>query len=250
MNQLTIRNMPALPFDVEESINQLRVNLSFCGDQIKTVMVTSSVPNEGKSFITIHLWKMLAELGSRVLLIDCDLRKSELRTKYGISGNGTEKVTGIAHYLAGKVELQDAIYSTNIPNGFFMPLSAPVANPAILLESKRFSDMVKQCAELFDYVLIDTPPLESVADALQIAPYTDGAVMVIHAGQTSRKIVANAVEQLQRTEVPILGLVLNRVGMSRKGSYYSKRYYYNGYYYSRGYDQKNGETLTVANTKS
>ena len=85
MNHLTIRHLPELPFDVEESINQLRVNLGFCGDQIKTVVITSSIPNEGKSFIAVYLWKMLAELGSRVLLIDCDLRKSEMRTKYGIS---------------------------------------------------------------------------------------------------------------------------------------------------------------------
>lgn len=117
MNELTIQNLPELPFNVEEAINQLRVNLGFCGDQIKTVMITSSVPNEGKSFITIHLWKMMAELGSRVLLIDCDLRKSELRTKYGIGSK--EKLTGIAHYLAGKIELEQAIYATNIENGFF-----------------------------------------------------------------------------------------------------------------------------------
>ena len=82
--------------------------------------------NPGKSFIAIYLWKMLAELGSRVLLIDCDLRKSEMRTKYGISS--AEKITGVAHYLAGKVELQDAVYETNIPNGYMIPLSAPVAN--------------------------------------------------------------------------------------------------------------------------
>ena len=129
MNHLTIQHLPELPFDVEESINQLRVNLGFCGDQIKTVVITSSIPNEGKSFIAVYLWKMLAELGSRVLLIDCDLRKSEMRTKYGISS--AEKITGIAHYLAGKVELQDAVYETNIPNGYMIPLSAPVANPAI-----------------------------------------------------------------------------------------------------------------------
>ena len=167
MNHLTIQHLPELPFDMEESINQLRVNLGFCGDQIKTVVITSSIPNEGKSFIAVYLWKMLAELGSRVLLIDCDLRKSEMRTKYGISS--AEKITGIAHYLAGKVELQDAVYETNIPNGYMIPLSAPVANPSILLENPRFSEMIETCAGKFDYVLIDTPPLESVADTLHIA---------------------------------------------------------------------------------
>ena len=196
MNKLIIQNLPELPFDVEEAINQLRVNLGFCGDQIKTIMVTSSLPNEGKSFIAVYLWKMLAGLGSSTLLIDCDLRKSEMRAKYGISS--TEKITGIAHYLAGKVELQDAIYSTNIPNGFFLPLSRPIANPAILLENERFSSMTKQCREIFDFILIDTPPLGRVADALKIATHVDGTVMVVRSGQTPRKVVEDAMGQLQR----------------------------------------------------
>ena len=230
MNKLIIQNLPELPFDVEEAINQLRVNLGFCGDQIKTIIVTSSLPNEGKSFIAVYLWKMLAGLGSSTLLIDCDLRKSEMRAKYGISS--TEKITGIAHYLAGKVELQDAIYSTNIPNGFFLPLSRPIANPAILLENERFSSMTKQCREIFDFILIDTPPLGRVADALKIATHVDGTVMVVRSGQTPRKVVEDAMGQLQRTGTPLLGLVLNRVEAKQKGSYY--RRYYSGDYDGSG----------------
>lgn len=237
MNSLVIKNLPELPFAVEEAINQLRINLGFCGDQIKTVMITSSVPNEGKSFVAIHLWKMMAEMGSRVLLIDCDLRKSELRTKYGISS--TEKITGIAHYLAGKVELQDAIYATNVPNGFLLPLATSVVNPGILLENTRFSKMIETCESQFDCILIDTPPVESVADALRIAVHTDGIVMVICSGSTSRKLVANAIDKLKRTGVPILGVVLNRVEMGRKGGYYYKKYY--GEYYSKGYGNENGK---------
>ena len=247
MNSLVIKNLPELPFAVEEAINQLRVNLGFCGDQIKTVMITSSVPNEGKSFVTIHLWKLMAEMGSRVLLIDCDLRKSEMRTKYGISS--TEKITGIAHYLAGKVELQDAIYATNVTNGFFLPLAASVVNPAILLENPRFAKMIETCSNQFDYILIDTPPLESVADALRIATHADGVVMVVRSGKTSRKLVADAVDKLKRTGVPILGVVLNWVEMSRKGSYYYKHYYYNGYY-GKGYGHENSKKRSAVKTKN
>lgn len=247
MNHLTIQHLPELPFEIEEAVNQLRVNLGFCGDQIKTVMITSSVPNEGKSFITMQLWRMMAEVGSRVLLIDCDLRKSEMRAKYGISSD--EKITGIAHYLAGKVELPDAIYSTNVPNGFLMPLAASVANPSILLENPRFAEMVEVCAGQFDYVLIDTPPLESVADALRIATHADGVVLVVRSGRTSRKLVADAAEKLQRTGAPILGVVLSRAEMDRRGSRYYKRYYYNGYY-SKGYGHKPGRPQTAVNTNN
>lgn len=230
MNELTIKNLPELPFDVAESINQLRVNLGFCGDQIRTIMITSSVPNEGKSFISVNLWKMLADLGSRVLLIDGDLRNSELRTKYGISSEN--RITGMAHYLSGKVELKDAIYATNISNGFLLPLNTTIANPTILLENERFSLMMDQCAQLFDYVLIDTPPLGSVADALKIATHADGTVLVVRSGETARKVVNDSVNLLKRTGTPLLGLVLNRAGVDRQGSYYYKRYYrYGGYYY-------------------
>lgn len=236
MNQLTIQNMPELPFDVEEAINQLRVNLGFCGNQIKIIMITSSIPGEGKSFIAMNLWHMLANLGNRTLLIDCDLRRSELRTRYGISSR--EKLTGVAHYLAGKVELDNAIYKTNIVNGFFMPVAATIVNPAILLESKRFAEMMERCAEQFDYILVDTPPLENVADALRIATHTDGVVMVVHSGKTSRKIVENSVVKLKRTGIPLLGLVLNHVDISAR-SYY--RHYYSGYgkgYGRYGYGKK------------
>lgn len=227
MNELTIKNIPELPFEVSESINQLRVNLGFCGDQIRTIMITSSIPNEGKSFITVNLWKMLADLGSRVLLIDCDLRNSELRTKYGISSKN--KITGIAHYLSGKVELKEAIYRTNIPNAFMLPLNTTIANPTILLESERFLTMMEQCSQLFDYVLIDTPPLERVADALNIATHVDGIVLVARSGTTPRKVVENSVRLLNRTGTALLGIVLNRAETNRKSSYYYRAYYRYGY---------------------
>ena len=239
MNELILQNLPDLPFDIEESINQLRVNLSFCGDQIRTVMITSSVPNEGKSFITLNLWRLLASLGNRVLLIDCDLRGSVIRTKYEIKSK--EKLTGIAHYLSGQIELKEAIYKTNINNGYFMPVEATVANPAILLENQRFSTMIQQCSDLFDFILIDTPPLGSVADALRIAVHTDGTVLVIQGGKTSRKLVENTVYQLRRTGTKLLGIVLNRVYTDRRGSYYYKKYYHQGYYNKNYQNMKSGK---------
>ena len=88
MNKLQIGKMPQLPFEVSEAINQLRINLSFCGSDVKTIMITSSTPNEGKSFVTMQLWRMIAELGTPAVLIDCDFRKSEMRSKYGMSTSG------------------------------------------------------------------------------------------------------------------------------------------------------------------
>ena len=81
MKQLSINQLPQLPFDAAESINQLRVNLGFCGKEFKTIMITSSTPDEGKSFVSMNLWNQMANMGTRTLIIDCDLSNSEIRTR-------------------------------------------------------------------------------------------------------------------------------------------------------------------------
>lgn len=235
MRELEIKKIPELPFDVTEALNQLRINLGFCGNQIKTIMVTSSVPNEGKSFITLQLWKMMAEVGVPVLLLDCDFRNSEMRRKYSISSTGNEKLIGAAHYLAGQAEIQDVIYKTNIPNGYMIPVTSAIANPTILLESPNFAKMLEYCEQHFTYILVDTPPLGSVADALNITRHCDGSVLVVRSGDTSRKLVENSVQMLKRTESPLLGVVLNRVDVSNRSSAYYHRYYHSSYYYKNGY---------------
>ncbi|OUN68384.1 hypothetical protein B5G12_12655 [Faecalibacterium sp. An58] len=234
MKELEINKLPQLPFDVTEALNQLRINLSFCGDQIKVIMVTSSVPNEGKSFITMQLWKMMAEVGTPALLIDCDFRNSEMRRKYSIRSVRNEKLLGAPHYLAGKAELDEVIYKTNIPNGFMIPVTSAIANPTILLESPNFTKMLDYCSERFPYVLVDTPPLGSVADALNIARHCDGSVLVVRSGDTPRKVVENSVQLLRRAESPLLGIVLNRADVNNRSSAYYHRYYHSNYYY-KGY---------------
>lgn len=229
MNKLQIGKMPQLPFEVSEAINQLRINLSFCGSDVKTIMITSSTPNEGKSFVTMQLWRMIAELGTPAVLIDCDFRKSEMRSKYGMSTSG--QLIGGVHYLAGKAELDDVIYETNVPNGYIIPVAKTVTNPTILLESERFAQMIEHCRQRFGVVLIDTPPLGSVADAMNIATHCDGTVLVVRGGETPRKVVGDSVQQLKRTGVPLLGVVLDRAEMNSKSSLYYKRYYKSGYYY-------------------
>lgn len=235
MKELEIKKQPELPFSVAEALNQLRINLGFCGSQVKTIMVTSSVPNEGKSFITMQLWKMMAEVGVPTVLIDCDFRNSEMRRKYGIASTGSEKLIGAPYYLAGQAEMADVIYKTNVPNGYMIPVTSAIANPTILLESQRFTVLLDYCRQNFGYVLIDTPPLGSVADALNIARHCDGSVLVVRSGDTSRKIVDNSVQMLKRAESPLLGIVLNRVDVENRSSAYYHRYYRSGYYYKNGY---------------
>lgn len=235
MKRLTIEHLPKPMFAVEESINQLRVNLEFCGDHVRTIMITSTVPNEGKSFVALSLWRNLSELGHQVLLIDCDLRKSKLCVHYGMHADSP--IRGIVHHLAGKIALEDAIYETNVPNGYIMPVSRTVTNPKLLLENELFPAMMDACREWFDYIIIDTPPLNSVADAMNIAKYADGTTLVVHSGKTPRKLVQESVESLKKTNTPLLGVVLNRVGTTERSAYYRNRNYYSSYGYY-GYSDK------------
>lgn len=227
MNKIVLNKLPDLPFDVEESINQLRVNLSFSGVNNKVVFVTSTVPNEGKSFICVQLWRSLASIGNRTLLIDADMRLSNMRNDYGFSIQTGS--FGIAHYLSGQANINDVVYATNVPNGYIVPVTNLIANPAPLLESNRFKEMVDACRKTFDYVIIDTPPLGSVADALDISRYCDGGVLVVRSDGVSRKLVQDSVASLQRAGSPLLGVVLNRVNTRQRGNYYYKSYYKYGY---------------------
>ena len=188
----------------------------------------------------MQLWRMIAELGTSAVLIDCDFRKSEMRSKYGMSTSG--QLLGGVHYLAGKAELDDVIYETNVPNGYIIPVAKTVTNPAILLESERFAQMVEHCRQRYGVVLIDTPPLGSVADALNIATHCDGTVLVVRGGETPRKVVGDSVQQLKRTGVPLLGVVLDRAEMNSKSSLYYKRYYKSGYYY-KGYGSEKSQPV-------
>lgn len=233
MKQLEIQNFPKLTFEMAEALNQFRLNLGFCGDDIKTIMMTSSTPNEGKTFLTMQLWKMMAEVGGKVVMVDCDLRKSEVRSRYGLKTG--RKLLGVPHYLSGKAEWQDVLYQTNIPNGYMIPAATSVTNPTILLEKERFGQMLRQCAQQFDCVLVDTPPIGTVADGLNIAPYCDGTVLVVHSGETPRKLVDNSIQLLHRTETPLLGIVLNRMDTGRRSKAYYHRYYRSYYSYQSSY---------------
>ena len=125
------------------------------------------------------------------------------------------------------------VYQTDVPNGFIIPVSTNVIDPTILLESDHFKSLVNACKENFDYVIIDTPPLNSVADALNITKYCDGSLLVVASNSTSRKLVNDTIASLKRTETPLLGIVLNRVDTSRKGSAYGYYYRYGAYGYGQ-----------------
>ena len=227
-----------LPYSVEEALNRLRINIKFSGHSTKKILVTSSVPNEGKSFISVYLWKMLAEAGFKTAFIDLDLRKATATNRYKVKT--AEEVKGMDYYLSGIANYEDVVYSTNIENGYFIPCTNVLENPTVLLEDPKFKELLNKLSDEFRYVIIDSPPLDNVADGALIASMCDGAVMVVRSGYVSKKIIKQAVDQLDRVGCKLLGTVLNRVPKSKKK--YGKYYNY-GYGYGYG-DRKQTDGVT------
>lgn len=184
-------------------------------------MVTSSVSGEGKTFVSVQLWKQLAESGIPTLLIDCDLQNSPLCSKYIMSD--AKGLDGLTEYLSGQVELEDVLYETDVLNGYILPVTSFAERTAILFADDRFSQMVETCKKKFGCILIDTPSVERFPDVMNIATHCDGAVLVVRSASTPRKAVGDCVQIFQDTGTPLFGIVLNRFDVNNKSiSYYYK----------------------------
>lgn len=221
------------PYSIEEAINRLRINISFLGTDVKKIMVISSEPNEGKSFITMNLWKQMAMAGEPSVLVDLDMRKSAMVAKYGMYREDGEELRGTTHFLSGNDPIEDMILGTTMECGDILPNVDNIINPSMLLESRKFTEMLTYMADNYRYVFVDAPPLGLVSDGELIGSFCDGAILTVRAGVTSRNIVRRSLQQLERAGCPLLGIVLNRVG-GAGASYYGKKYYYNDQYYSGG----------------
>lgn len=235
-NTAKILNMPTLPYAIEEAVNRLRVNISFLGSEVKKIMVISSMPDEGKSFVAMQLWRQMAEANVRSILLDMDLRKSVMVDKYQIEQEKKGKILGMSYYLANDIGLEDCVLRTDIGKGDLLPNVDNVVNPSMLLEGHKFEKTLKELEEQYRYIFIDSPPLNLVSDGEKIGSLCDGAVLVVRAGETSKSMVRNSIRQLERANCPLIGIVLSRA-KNGTGGYYSKRYgsYYGSKYYGSKY---------------
>lgn len=218
-------------YAMKESLRALKTNIQFCGDDIQTIVVTSAMPNEGKSTVTMDLARSLTESGKRVLLIDTDMRKSVYVGRLRAVASDGGEIYGLSHFLSGQKRLEDVLYGTEI-SGLFMIFAGPsVPNPTEILEKNYFIELLKFAKEHFDYVLLDCAPIGAAIDAAVIAKHCDGAILVISQGMASSRMIQNVKKQLEVSGVRILGAVLNKVKM-KKNSYENGYYgsYYGGYY--------------------
>lgn len=221
-----------LDYSANESYKSLRTNLLFCGEEKKVIAITSCTPNEGKSTVSINLAMSLADSGKKVLFIDADLRKSVLTGRTEVEG----EIKGLSHLLSHQETIDNVIYSTNIPRFYIIYAGTVPPNPAELLGGNYFKKLLEAVRKIYDYVIIDTPPLGSVIDGAVIADACDGSILVIESGAISYRFAQEVKEQMERCNCPILGVILNKVDMSRQG-YYGK--YYGKYYGEYGKNSKN-----------
>ncbi|MBO4591474.1 MAG: CpsD/CapB family tyrosine-protein kinase [Eubacterium sp.] len=235
-NKLNFENLKDLDFKVNESYKRIRTNISFSGEDIKVITMTSSVPNEGKTEVSFNISRSFAEDGKKTLFIDADIRKSVVLARYGVD----KEVVGLSHYLSGQTKKsEDIIYETNVPNLDVILTGTKSPNPAELLGSNKFASLIDMLREKYDYIIIDCPPLGAVIDAVLVAKISDGTIILIEADNVSYKTVQTVKKQLEQGDCKILGAILNKVESSGKG-YYG---YYKGYYgYYNSYEDEEKES--------
>jgi polysaccharide biosynthesis transport protein len=219
-----------VPHDFGEAFRSLRTSLVFTNgtEGKRMIAVTSTQPLEGKTTTACNLAVALALGGSRVMLIDADMRRPGLHRTMGLQNE-----VGLSHVLTGQARVREAVQRTSEPNLYVMTAGRTPPNPSELLSSSRMQNLLSNLeAGPFDWVIIDTPPVLAVTDAVIIAPYVSGLVFVVGAEMTRRSHAERAIETIQSGKPNIIGAVLNRVDLNRNKYYYS-RYY--GYHYKSYY---------------
>lgn len=207
-----------------EAYRALRTSLllSAAGTPPKTILVTSSQPGEGKSTTAVHIAYSLAQLGARVLIMDCDLRRPSLHKKLDISS-----AKGIANYLSSNTNLKPLIQELDIPNLSAITSGPIPPNPAELLSSRKMKEMLELLGKSYDHIIIDSPPIVNVTDPIILSTLVDGTIVVIQSGKAKRGLVQRSRQELLSVRSKIFGVVLNNVNLRREG--YKYNYYKYGY---------------------
>jgi len=206
-----------------ECCRSIRTNILFSAADrpMKTITVSSPRPREGKTTTTIYMGTIMAQSGQRVLLVDTDLRRPRLHKSLGVSKN-----RGLTNLILGDAKIEDVVKSTDIPNMFVLPCGPQPPNPAELLLTNRFKQVLAELEARYDFILLDSPPVLAVTDAVVLARMSSGVMLVAQAGKTQLDDVAHTARKFRDVDAPILGMILNDMDMS------DRRYGY--YYYSYG----------------
>ncbi len=218
---------------MSESYRALRTSLllTSLGAPPKTILITSALPQEGKTTTSINTATVLAQKGTRVLLIDADLRRPSIHKTLGMGPR-----IGLSNVLTGGSTVQQAtVRSSVLPNLFILPAGTPPPNPAELLASSQMMDMLAELRDQYDHIIVDTPPTLSVTDAVVLSTRADAVVLVIRSGQTTKPALRRSRDILAQVNARVAGVLLNAVDLDSPDYYYY--YEYQGKYGQRYYDE-------------
>lgn len=206
---------------VQNAAKTLLANIRFASVDrpVKSIVLTSSVPNEGKSTVAYNLAQAIASSGKRTLIVECDMRRRSLADMVGARARH-----GIYAVLSGQVELDEALVATSHRNLFFLDSEPHIPNPADILSSQRFRKLVAQMESDFDYVVIDTPPVGTFVDAAIIAALADATALVVRERFVKRAELQNAYDQLKKADANVIGVIMNMCEAESSEYYYA---YYN-----------------------
>lgn len=215
-------------FNTMETYRSIRTSIIFSMPKTndgKAIVVTSSVPGEGKTTTCINLAITFAQMGAKVIIVDCDLRKSRVHRYLGITRKG-----GVTNYLCGLNDLDEIIKHTDAENLDVITAGDIPPNPAELISSDSFAEMIYDLKTRYDYVFIDTPPLNIVTDGIVAMKYCSGVVVVVRLGLTTYDMLDCAIADIKLSESNILGtIVVGAEEFEKKYGYYGKKGYYGKY---------------------
>lgn len=225
---LYVHRFPAS--NVAECCRSLRTNIMFSAAdrKLKTIVVSSANPREGKTTSVIYLGTTMAQSGQRVLLIDTDMRRPRLHASTGVS-----RQTGLTNLIVGDLDYDDVIKVTEIPNLFVLPCGPLPPNPAELLMTQRFQTVLAELATRYDRIILDSPPLQVVTDAVVLSRHTDGVILVAKSGKTLRDELRRSSRQIRGVGGTIFGVIVNAIEPDKRTGYYYSYY---------GYTQKEAES--------
>lgn len=199
-----------------EAYRSLRSNIEYSSfdDEYRVIVVTSSVPGEGKSTTAGNLAIALAQSGNKVLLVDCDMRKPSIHKKFKISN-----AAGTAELLLRKKSFEEVANDYN-ENLTIITAGKIPPNPSEMLASRAMTAFIKEMKNEFKYIILDTPPLQAVTDAQVLSTKADGVLLVVRAASTKREMVLNSIDLIKKVKGKIIGTVLNGVEKKRNNYYY------------------------------
>lgn len=215
---ITTIDQPKSP--AAEAYKTLRTNIQFSSydNEVKTIVVTSATPGEGKTTTAVNLAVTFAQGGSKTILIDCDLRKPMVHKIFNLSNQ-----FGLSNLLIGDIEFEEAIKKTPVERLSVLTSGTKPPNSSDLLASLKMQSFLSLIKEKYDYIIIDTPPITILTDAQILSKYSDGCIIVVASGRTDKEAAIRSKHLLQNVNARILGVVLNKLNIP-KNNYYD--YYY------------------------